>query len=242
MAIHEQVAEKREWAAVGETTALRHAATLRLVPAPAPLPTKQPAAKAQGYRLAKRCLDLAAALVLLVFSAPLLIAAGAAIRLESRGPMLFRQWRLGRNGRPFRIVKLRTLTVVEDGAITQVTRNDPRLTRVGGILRKLSIDEVPQLFNVVRGEMSLVGPRPHAMAHDHYYAQRIDGYTERQNVRPGITGWAQIHGLRGETAALEDMRRRVRFDLWYVRHAGFVLDLRILLATPGAVLRGRNAW
>jgi lipopolysaccharide/colanic/teichoic acid biosynthesis glycosyltransferase len=242
LAIHEQVAEKREWTAVAETTARRHAATLRLMPASAALPTEQPAAKAPGYRLAKRCLDFAAAVVLLVFSAPLLIAAAAAIRLESRGPMLFRQWRLGHNGLPFRILKLRTLTVIEDGVIAQVTKDDPRLTRVGRVLRKLSIDELPQLLNVVRGEMSLVGPRPHATAHDHYYAERIDGYTVRQAVKPGITGWAQIHGLRGETAALEDMCRRVSLDLWYVRHAGFLLDLRILLATPGAVLRGRNAW
>jgi exopolysaccharide biosynthesis polyprenyl glycosylphosphotransferase len=242
LAIHEQVAEKAEWAGVAEPAALRRAAALRLVSAPAPLPTDRPAAKAPVYRLAKRFLDLAAALVLLVFCAPLLVAAAVAIRFESRGPALFRQWRLGQNGRPFRILKLRTLTVIEDHAVRQVTKDDPRLTRVGRILRKLSIDELPQLLNVMRGEMSLVGPRPHAIAHDHYYAARIDGYTRRQRVKPGITGWAQIHGLRGETAALDDMRRRVRFDLWYARHAGFLLDLRILLATPRAVLRGRNAW
>jgi lipopolysaccharide/colanic/teichoic acid biosynthesis glycosyltransferase len=237
--MQQKVAEKSDRSAVAETTARRQPA-FGLRP-PAKLPLRRSPAELANYRLAKRCLDLAAALVLLVVFSPVLLAAAVAIRLESRGPVLFRQWRLGRHGRPFRIVKLRTLTVVEDGPITQVTKNDPRLTRAGRILRKLSIDELPQLLNVVRGEMALVGPRPHAVAHDHYYTQWIEGYTERQDVQPGITGWAQIHGQRGETAALEDMRRRVRLDLWYVRHATFLLDLRILLATPRAVLTGRNA-
>jgi putative colanic acid biosynthesis UDP-glucose lipid carrier transferase len=242
LAIQEQVAEKSEWAAAAETATLRQT-NLRLVPSLAERPAHRTATDLPTHRLAKRWLDLSAALVLLVLCAPVLMAAAIVIRLGSHGPVLFRQWRLGLNGRPFRILKLRTLTVVEeDGAITQVTKNDPRLTRVGRILRKLSVDELPQLFNVVRGEMSLVGPRPHAVSHDHYYAGLIEGYTERQSVKPGITGWAQIHGLRGETAAIEDMRRRVRLDLWYVHHAGFRLDLRILLATPGSVLRGRNAW
>jgi lipopolysaccharide/colanic/teichoic acid biosynthesis glycosyltransferase len=242
VAVREQVAEKPNWAGVAEPAALRQPATLRLVPAPKLLRTeKRPGANDAAYRRAKRCLDLTAAFLLLVFSVPLLILAATAIRLESEGPVLFRQWRLGRNGQPFRILKLRTLTVVEEGAVRQVTRDDPRLTRVGRLLRKLSIDELPQLINVIRGEMSLVGPRPHAIAHDRYYAARIANYTQRQNVKPGITGWAQILGYRGETATLDDMRRRVRFDLWYVRHAGFLLDLRILLATPWAVISGRNA-
>ena len=242
MAIHEQVVKKNQWAAVTESAALRQPAALRLILSPIPQLTDEPAAHRPGYRFAKRSLDLAIASVLLVLTAPLLIAVAVIIRLESRGPSLFRQWRLGRDGRPFRILKLRTLTVVEDGAVRQVTRDDPRLTQVGRVLRKLSIDELPQLINVIRGEMSLVGPRPHAIAHDHYYAGHIESYTQRQNVKPGITGWAQIHGFRGETAAIENMHQRVRFDLWYVRHAGFLLDLRILFATPGAVLRGRNAW
>jgi putative colanic acid biosynthesis UDP-glucose lipid carrier transferase len=240
LAIQEQVAEKSDWAAVAETAVL-HPPALRLLPPPAELSALDPIAVSPGYRLAKRGLDLVAALVLLILCAPLLVTAAIAIRFDSRGPALFRQWRLGLNGRPFRILKLRTLTVLEDGAITQVTSDDPRLTRMGRVLRTLSIDELPQLINVLRGEMSLVGPRPHAVAHDHYYAARIDGYTRRQDVKPGITGWAQIHGFRGQTAELADMRRRVQFDHWYVRHAGFVLDLRILLATPGAVLGRRNA-
>jgi putative colanic acid biosynthesis UDP-glucose lipid carrier transferase len=240
LAIQEQVAKESDWATVADAPVARQTA-LRLLP-PTERPTRQLVASSQAYQLGKRCLDLAVALLLLVLLVPVLLVAAVTIRLESRGPALFRQWRLGRNGRPFRIFKLRTLTVVEDGAITQVTRNDPRLTRIGGIFRKLSIDELPQLINVIRGEMSLVGPRPHAVAHDHYYAERIDSYTLRQSVKPGITGWAQIHGFRGETAALDDMRQRVHLDIWYVRHASLLVDLRILLATPRAVFRGRNAW
>jgi exopolysaccharide biosynthesis polyprenyl glycosylphosphotransferase len=242
LAIHEQVAEKTDWAVVADSTTLRPPGALRILPATLERADFHDAAFSPGYELVKRCLDIAAASLLLIISLPLLLAAVAAICLESKGPALFRQWRLGKNGRPFRILKLRTLTVIEGGAIRQVTKNDPRLTRVGGTLRKLSIDELPQLVNVLRGEMSLVGPRPHAVAHDHYYAAQIQGYNRRQYVKPGITGWAQIHGFRGETAALDDMQRRVRFDLWYVRHASFLLDLRIILATPAAVILGRNAW
>jgi undecaprenyl-phosphate galactose phosphotransferase/putative colanic acid biosynthesis UDP-glucose lipid carrier transferase len=240
LAIPEQVAEKSDWTAVADTAARRQPA-IRLVPAVA-MPGHEPRAESPAYRATKRCFDLIVALTLLVLFTPILLAAAVAIRFESRGPVLFRQWRLGLNGKPFRILKLRTLTVVEDGAIKQVTRDDPRLTRAGRMLRKLSVDELPQLINVIRGDMSLVGPRPHAVAHDHHYAALIDDYAGRQQVKPGITGWAQIHGFRGETSALEDMRSRVRFDLWYVRHANFLLDLRIFMATPGAVLCGRNAW
>jgi putative colanic acid biosysnthesis UDP-glucose lipid carrier transferase len=246
VAVQEQVAEQPEWARAPESAAPRQTAALRLVALPKrmrPLADARAGSASVTYWLAKRTFDVALALPLLVATAPLLLAAAIAIRLESRGPAIFRQWRLGLNGKPFRILKLRTLTVIEDGnAIRQVTRNDSRLTRAGRLLRKLSVDELPQLLNVIRGEMSLVGPRPHAIAHDRYYAPLIEGYALRQSVKPGITGWAQIHGFRGETATLDEMRRRVGFDLWYVRRAGFVLDLRILLATPGAVLRGRNAW
>lgn len=246
MGIREQVAGNSDWMAVRDSAAVRHPAQLRVVdrPSSVALQADEDTARADAsQRFAKRWLDLAVAIPLLVLLAPLLLAAAIAVRLDSRGPALFRQLRLGLNGKPFRILKLRTLTVAEDGdSISQVTRNDPRVTRVGGILRRFSFDELPQLINVVRGEMSLVGPRPHALAHDRYFALRIESYELRQNVKPGITGWAQIHGLRGETATLKEMRRRVGFDLWYVRHAGFGLDLRILLFTPGAVLRGRNAW
>lgn len=193
-------------------------------------------------RAAKRTLDLAAASALLVLLAPFLFVICIAIRFDSPGPALFRQWRLGQNGSPFRILKLRTLSVMEDGsAVRQVTKSDPRVTRLGQVLRRLSLDELPQLVNVLRGEMSLVGPRPHALVHDQEYSALIPGYVRRQNVKPGITGWAQIHGRRGETRTPEEMRRRVEFDLWYVARAGLCLDLRILFATPRVVLLGRNA-
>ena len=238
-------AQESSWDAVSETAPLRQPVSLRVVESravalqdvPIPLPLSF------GRRIGKRLLDVSFASIMLVLLAPLLLAAAVAIRLESSGPALFRQWRLGLDGRPFRVLKLRTLTVVEDGdVISQVPRDDPRVTGMGRVLRKLSLDELPQLINVLRGEMSLAGPRPHAIAHDRYYAERIENYALRQSVKPGLTGWAQIHGLRGETPTLEDMRRRVGFDLWYVRRAGLLLDLRILLATPFAVLGGRNAW
>jgi putative colanic acid biosynthesis UDP-glucose lipid carrier transferase len=244
----EQVAENRDWVAVSEgAAALQPPAPLRLVDAIHPDTARDPQYQALPASLSrlflKRSLDLAIATILLVLLAPLLILAAIAIRLESPGPALFRQWRHGLNGRPFRILKLRTLTVTEDGdTIAQVTRGDSRVTGLGRVFRKISFDELPQLINVIRGDMSLVGPRPHALAHDHYFNERIENYAIRQCVKPGLTGWAQIHGLRGETATLEEMRRRVSFDLWYVRHAGFRLDLRILLATPRAVLGARNAW
>jgi lipopolysaccharide/colanic/teichoic acid biosynthesis glycosyltransferase len=145
-------------------------------------------------------------------------------------------------GRPFTIVKFRTMNVLENGAsVVQATQDDPRVTRAGRSLRRASLDELPQLLNVIRGEMSLVGPRPHALAHDDYYVERIEDYALRQQVKPGITGWAQVHGLRGETPTLDAMRQRVLLDVWYARNADLALDLEILLRTPFEVLRQRNA-
>jgi exopolysaccharide biosynthesis polyprenyl glycosylphosphotransferase len=190
----------------------------------------------------KRLLDLAIAIPALLLIAPLLAAIALWVRLDSRGPVLFRQTRSGLRGRPFTILKFRTMTVLENGAtVVQATQDDPRITRAGRFLRKASLDELPQLLNVIRGEMSLVGPRPHALAHDIYYAARIEEYPQRQRAKPGITGWAQVHGLRGETPTLDSMRRRVLFDVWYARHASPMLDIEILLRTPFEVLRRRNA-
>src|SRR4051812_22591799 len=147
-----------------------------------------------------------AALGLFVLS-PVLVLVALAIRLDSTGPALFRQTRTGLNGKPFRIYKFRTMTVQEDGAtIQQVTRNDPRVTRIGHWLRSTSIDDLPQLLNVIRGEMALVGPRPHALAHDEYYGRAIPAYVRRFAVKPGITGWAQVNGLCGETPTVADMQ------------------------------------
>jgi lipopolysaccharide/colanic/teichoic acid biosynthesis glycosyltransferase len=190
----------------------------------------------------KRVTDIALASCALVVFAPAMLLAAAFIALDSRGPVLFRQTRLGLDGMPFRILKFRTMTVLEDGAdVVQVREGDARVTRAGRVLRKASLDELPQLLNVIRGEMSLVGPRPHAVAHDEMYGRLIPNYSLRQRVKPGITGWAQVHGLRGETRTLDAMRSRVDMDLWYAAHAGAALDALILLRTPLEVVRRRNA-
>ena len=241
MALREQLAEKTDWVAVSGAAVAHVPAKLRLVESGTWAP--RTAQSATGYLFAKRVIDVALSLLLLLLLLPILVGVAVAIRLDSSGTAIFRQWRTGLHGTSFRIWKFRTLSVVEDGDnVAQVTKADPRVTRVGRFLRRTSIDELPQLINVLRGDMSLVGPRPHARAHDHYFAERIENYTLRQALKPGITGWAQVNGLRGETATVDDMRRRVGFDLWYVRQARFALDMRILLATPGAVLFGRNAW
>jgi exopolysaccharide biosynthesis polyprenyl glycosylphosphotransferase len=190
----------------------------------------------------KRAMDLVLAAGLLCVFAPLLLLIAVLIRLDSAGPILFRQTRLGLNGRPFDILKFRSMSVLENGdRIVQATRNDPRITRVGGILRKASLDELPQLVNVLKGEMSLVGPRPHARAHDEHYEKLIEIYRLRQTVKPGITGWAQVHGLRGETPTLASMRERVEHDVWYAQNLSLALDIEILVRTGFEIFRHRNA-
>jgi exopolysaccharide biosynthesis polyprenyl glycosylphosphotransferase len=190
---------------------------------------------------AKSVLDVVlAALGLLVLS-PLLFLLALAIHLDSTGPALFRQTRTGLNGKPFRIYKFRTMSVQEDGAtIHQATRNDPRVTRIGHWLRSTGIDELPQLLNVIRGEMALVGPRPHALAHDKYYGRAIPAYVRRFAVKPGITGWAQVNGLCGETPTVADMQRRVGLDLWYIEHWSLALDVTILVRTVLAEITRRT--
>ena len=196
----------------------------------------------QQEPLAKRSLDLAVSMVALIALLPLLALVALAIRLDTGGPVFFRQTRLGRGGRPFNIFKFRTMNVAENGAsIVQACHNDARITRVGAFLRKTSLDELPQLLNVIFGQMSLVGPRPHARAHDIYYASHIANYALRQRVKPGITGWAQIHGLRGETRTVDAMRERISYDIWYAQNASVATDLLILLRTPLEVIRCRNA-
>lgn len=243
--MREQTAEKRAWAPGSASSVSSPVAPqLRLVDRriESSVPALPPGQLTIVQSAAKRALDLFVSGVLLVLLTPVLMLTGIAIRLDSAGPALFRQWRTGLNGQPFRIVKFRTLNVTEDGdEVVQVKKHDRRVTRLGQFLRRYSIDELPQLINVLRGEMSLVGPRPHAIAHDRDYSRQIRNYYQRLHVKPGLTGWAQIHGLRGETT-LSEMRERVSFDVWYVDHAGFLLDLRILLATPRVVLGRRNAW
>lgn len=197
--------------------------------------------------LQKEIFDRLAAFCLLVFVAPLLALIAIAVKLDSRGPVLYRQGRLGFNREQFEVLKFRTMHAERcdvPGATTirQASRDDDRVTRVGRFLRRTSLDELPQLFNVLRGDMSLVGPRPHAVAHDRHYAELIDGYLARHRVKPGITGWAQVNGYRGETRTLEDMRRRIELDLQYIDNWSLFLDLKILLRTPSAGFIHENAY
>jgi undecaprenyl-phosphate galactose phosphotransferase/putative colanic acid biosynthesis UDP-glucose lipid carrier transferase len=194
-------------------------------------------------RVIKRVNDVVLSCLAIAFLAPLFVAIGVAIKWDSPGPILFRQSRNGYQGRTFRIMKFRTMTVMEDGEVVkQAQKNDTRTTRFGQWLRKTSLDELPQLFNVLWGEMSLIGPRPHARAHDAFYSKVIDNYEIRQHVKPGITGWAQVHGLRGETQTLDLMYRRIEFDLWYARNCNLLLDFGILARTVLEVVRPRNAY
>jgi putative colanic acid biosynthesis UDP-glucose lipid carrier transferase len=190
----------------------------------------------------KRVVDLAIALPMLVLCAPLLALLALIVRLDAGGPVFFRQTRLGQGGKAFSIFKFRTMHVMENGdTVVQATQNDCRVTRSGTWLRSTSLDELPQLLNVIAGDMSLVGPRPHARAHDLHYATVIANYALRQDVKPGITGWAQVNGHRGETPTVDAMRARVDLDIFYAKNASLALDLKILALTPLAVLGRRNA-
>jgi undecaprenyl-phosphate galactose phosphotransferase/putative colanic acid biosynthesis UDP-glucose lipid carrier transferase len=174
---------------------------------------------------------------------PMLLIVALAIKLDSPGPVLFKQTRHGFNKQRFKIFKFRTMNVLEDGAtVKQAVRDDNRVTRVGMWLRKTSIDELPQLFNVLIGDMSIVGPRPHATAHDSYYADLISDYAFRHHVKPGITGWAQVHGYRGETPTVQSMKERVDYDIWYVDNWSLLRDVQIILRTALEVTRGHNAY
>jgi putative colanic acid biosynthesis UDP-glucose lipid carrier transferase len=192
---------------------------------------------------AKRTFDIAVATLCLLAMAPLLLAISLAVWIESPGPILFRQTRGGFNGRAFQILKFRTMRVQEDGpTITQATSCDCRVTGIGRWLRRSSVDELPQLVNVLRGDMSLVGPRPHALVHDVQYSSLLSSYPYRHHVKPGITGWAQVSGFRGETPTIDLMKRRVELDLWYITNWSFWLDLQILFWTVLEICRGRNAF
>lgn len=191
----------------------------------------------------KRFVDVVVASAALILFAPLLLIIALAVRLESPAPVFFRQTRHGFNGREFRIFKFRTMMVSEDGALVkQAERNDPRVTHLGRWLRRTSLDELPQLLNVLRGEMSLVGPRPHAAAHNNAYEKLISAYAYRHHVKPGITGWAQVNGLRGETPTLDLMERRIQFDLWYIRNWSMWLDLKIICKTILVLGSQRTAY
>lgn len=195
-------------------------------------------------RLIKDAEDKILGLFLLLVSLPIQLLIGILIRLTSEGPVLFRQRRIGWDGHQFTIYKFRTMFVHNEkhGQLTQATKSDERFTSIGRWLRKTSLDELPQLVNVLQGKMSIVGPRPHAVEHDNIYQQQIRGYMRRHRVKPGITGWAQINDLRGEIRELEDMNRRLKHDLYYIEHWSLWFDLRIILATILKLFFSRNAW
>lgn len=196
-----------------------------------------------AQRLVKRIMDIVLAAVALIFFLPVMTLTAIAIKLDSPGPVIFRQNRKGFNGRQFVIFKFRTMTVQENGpAVVQVTRDDPRVTAIGRLLRSASIDELPQLLNVLNGDMSLIGPRPHALAHDNYFENILGDYAFRHHVKPGITGWAQCNGARGATPSIEHISERVKLDLWYINNWSLWLDIQILIKTFFEVLRKRNAY
>jgi Undecaprenyl-phosphate glucose phosphotransferase len=202
----------------------------------------QRAALSPGEQALKRAVDIVLSSIGLIVLSPILLGAAIAIRLDSSGPALFRQTRHGFNGRPFRIYKFRTMTVMENGdVVPQAQKDDKRVTRVGRFLRRYSIDELPQLINVFLGDMSLVGPRPHASAHERYFTSAIEKYAFRHHVKSGITGWAQIHGARGETDTLDKMERRVELDIWYINNWSVWLDFAVMLRTALVIFTGDNA-
>jgi putative colanic acid biosynthesis UDP-glucose lipid carrier transferase len=177
----------------------------------------------------KRVEDVVLATLMLALAAVPMLLIALAVKLSSRGPVIFRQTRYGLDGRQIGVWKFRTMSACEDGPeVTQATRGDPRVTRLGALLRRTSLDELPQLFNVLQGRMSVVGPRPHAVAHNELYRKLIHGYMLRHKVKPGITGWAQVNGFRGETETLEQMEKRVEHDLWYIRNWALWLDVKIV--------------
>jgi len=193
--------------------------------------------------LVKRVSDIVLAILILILISPLLLAIAIGVRLSSPGPVIFKQRRNGLDGEEIIVYKFRTMRVMDDGQVVpQATKGDPRITPFGAFLRRTSLDELPQFVNVLQGRMSIVGPRPHAVAHNEQYREMIKAYMVRHKVKPGITGWAQVNGLRGETETIEKMRQRVEYDLEYLRNWSLGLDLQIIVRTARLVLFDRNAY
>jgi putative colanic acid biosysnthesis UDP-glucose lipid carrier transferase len=193
--------------------------------------------------LVKRTSDVLLASLILLLISPLLLAIAIGVKLSSPGPVIFRQRRNGLDGEEILVYKFRSMTTQDNGSVVrQAQRDDPRITRFGAFLRRSSLDELPQFFNVLQGAMSIVGPRPHAVAHNEEYRQIIKAYMVRHKVKPGITGWAQVNGHRGETDTIEKMRARVEFDLEYLRNWSLGLDLQIITRTIRVAFFDRNAY
>jgi putative colanic acid biosynthesis UDP-glucose lipid carrier transferase len=193
--------------------------------------------------LLKRVSDMVLASLILILLAPLMLIIAVAVKLGSPGPVIFKQRRYGLDGEQILVYKFRSMTVTEDGSrIEQARKNDARVTRLGAILRRTSLDELPQFINVLQGRMSIVGPRPHAIAHNELYRPLIKSYMVRHKVKPGITGWAQVNGFRGETDSLEKMEARIRCDLDYLRNWSLRLDLYIIYRTIRLVFKDAAAY
>lgn len=191
----------------------------------------------------KRITDVIISGLILAMIWPIMLVVACAVKMTSQGPVLFKQKRYGADGHSINVYKFRSMTVMEDGdSVKQATKNDNRLTPIGGFLRKSSLDELPQFLNVLEGTMSIVGPRPHANAHNEYYRKLIKGYMIRHKVKPGITGWAQVNGFRGETDTLDKMEQRIKFDLDYLRNWSLWMDLKIIFLTVSLVLKRKNAY
>jgi len=191
----------------------------------------------------KRCIDILVAGLALILLAPLMVLIAIGVKLSSPGPVLFKQRRYGMNGREIVVYKFRSMTVTEDGdVVVQAKRGDARVTKIGAFLRRTSLDELPQFINVLQGRMSIVGPRPHAVAHNEQYRKLISGYMLRHKVKPGITGWAQVNGFRGETDTLEKMKMRVDYDLQYLKNWSLALDLQIIFKTAFVFFHSKNAY
>lgn len=191
----------------------------------------------------KRIVDVVLSMIILTFISPFLLAIALGVKLSSPGPVLFRQRRYGLSGEEIIVYKFRSMTTQDNGdKVQQATRNDPRVTKFGNILRRTSLDELPQFINVLQGTMSIVGPRPHAVAHNEMYRKLISGYMIRHKVKPGITGWAQVNGLRGETETLDKMQERVKYDIAYLRDWSMAFDFRIMVRTIFVLIRRDNAY
>jgi len=195
-------------------------------------------------RVIKRLEDIVVGGLISILILPVCIGIAIGIKMTSPGRVLFKQYRTGNNGKCFKVYKFRSMEVHEEneGAVTQATQGDPRVTKLGAFLRRTSLDELPQFYNVLQGRMSIVGPRPHALAHNEYYRELVESYMRRHKVKPGITGWAQVNGLRGETDTLEKMERRVEYDLWYIDNWSLWLDLRIIFLTIFKGFTNKNAY
>jgi putative colanic acid biosysnthesis UDP-glucose lipid carrier transferase len=196
-----------------------------------------------GHGLMKRISDIVLSILILLLISPILLIVYVAVKRGSPGPAIFRQRRYGLDGKEIVVYKFRSMTVTEDGGkVTQATKNDSRVTPLGAILRRTSIDELPQFINVLQGRMSIVGPRPHAVSHNEMYRKLIKGYMVRHKVKPGITGWAQVNGCRGETDTLDKMQSRIDFDLDYLRNWSLRLDLYIIFRTVKLVSKDQQAY